>query len=82
MVLVFDMVSSCWRQVVVPDSKQRFVGFIPVTGLIAPNFQRAHGRNSRHTRHRIETDRDGECRDEFFLLPSSLLPRPLACSGG
>src|SRR6266436_7382522 len=59
MILVFDMVSSCWRQVVVPDSKQRFLGFIPVTGLIAPNFQRAHGRNSRHTRHRIETDRDG-----------------------
>jgi hypothetical protein len=42
MVLFFDMVSSCWRQVVVPDSKQPFVGFIPVTGLIAPNFQRAH----------------------------------------
>jgi hypothetical protein len=55
MILVFDMVSSCWRQavvhVVVPDSKQRFVGFIPVTGFIAPNFQRAHRGNSGHTRH-------------------------------
>jgi hypothetical protein len=82
-ILVFDMVSSCWRQVVVPDSKQRFVGFIPVTGLIAPNFQRADGRNSRHTRHwKIETDRDGECRDEFFLLPLSLAPPRLASSGG
>jgi hypothetical protein len=33
MVLVFDMVSSCWRQMMVPVSQQQDFGFIPEGGL-------------------------------------------------
>jgi hypothetical protein len=53
MILLFDMVLSLWRQVVVPISKQWIVDLIPAKGINGEKFQAIDGSRGMHTSRKV-----------------------------